>query len=518
MGMVDVPASYARRGARSAWKVALLGALVAAGVACAPEEAPPVDTQQVALTSTDKTGAGNLDILFVVDNTAGMAPMQAKLLAQIQGLFSGLQALPTGFPNTHVAVISSDMGAHSDHPEVTGCSETGDDGAFQAQPRGTCSDSGLVESASYVSDSDGYANYTGGDIAQIVQCILPLGESGCQFVHPLAAIARALGVDGAPAPMTNAGFLRPDAMLAIIVLAHEDDCSAEQPGNTALYSYNSGPDNLRNSLGPLTTYRCNEWGHLCIDPTGSSPASFNVPPESTPSDAQGPSSAPTLDLDDCTSNETGLLMPVKTFVDQIRALKPDPDHQIVVGAIAAPPTPYTIAWVPPPGGQDAGAGVLWPQIEHSCGPVGTAGTNPEATGMPTDGSFGDPGIRLTQFVKGFGANGLTTSSVCDASYANIMRPILGLVAADVSLPPLALDGGAVDAEVGAADGAAPGDGGAHHPDGSVPMGDLGLENGLRPGCNLCSVGASPTSGWGLSLLLIAPAVVRRRSRGAKKLT
>ncbi len=40
---------------------------------------------------------------------------------------------------------------------------------------------------------------------------------------------------------------------------------------------------------------------------------------------------------------------------------------------------------------------------------------------PTDGSFGDPGVRLAAFVKGFSNSVL--ASICDASYATIAQAI-----------------------------------------------------------------------------------------------
>ena len=111
---------------------------------------------------------------------------------------------------------------------------------------------------------------------------------GCGFEHQLASIARALGADGAPAPASNAGFLRPDAQLAIIVLSNEDDCSA--PANTQLYSLNGGQQNLANQLGPIANYRCNQFGHLCVDPSPAAAACLTEPPLQPPRDVQATAS------------------------------------------------------------------------------------------------------------------------------------------------------------------------------------------------------------------------------------
>ena len=257
----------------------------------------------------------------------------------------------------------------------------------------------------------------------MLSCVTLLGDRGCGFEHQLGSIARALGTDGSPMPVENAGFLRPDAELAIVVLSNEDDCSA--PAMTPLYSLSSEPQNLTNSLGPIANYRCNEFGHLCIDPAGD-PQRLIPPPETPPADVQGPTSAPTLNLTGCESLDTdGLLIPVRTLVSGIRALKSDPDNQIVVAAIVAPPTPYTVAWVPAVGGQNTRPGELWPQMEHSCG--GPGGVNPLGQ-VASDGSFGDPAVRIAQWVKGFGDNGVVTS-VCDANYASAFGAIAAKIAA-----------------------------------------------------------------------------------------
>ena len=91
--------------------------------------------------------------------------------------------------------------------------------------------------ATYLSNVDGIANYTG-NLADVLACIIPLREQGCLFDHQLGSIARALGADGSPAPTQNAGFLRPGADLAIVILSNADDCS--ELSTAHLYSLNGG--------------------------------------------------------------------------------------------------------------------------------------------------------------------------------------------------------------------------------------------------------------------------------------
>jgi len=365
-----------------------------------------------------------IDILFVLDNGASGSEIQLKLYDQMPLFLNVLQALPTP-PELHVAVTTADMGAPSDAMDKIGCTAQGDNGAFQGAPKtGTCSTT-LMSGATYLADDgNGVTNFTD-PIANVLQCISQVGESGCGFAQPLAAAAHALGADnlvnGVPTPpATNDGFLRPDAYLAIIFLANQDDCSA--PAGTQLFSLDGGEQNLANPLGPIQHYRCNQFGHLCNDPASSNPQALIMPPLAPPSDAVGTSS-PVLALTNCQDNDqgTGLLTPVSTFVSDIKALKTDPDNQIIVASIAAPPTPYAVSWVPASGGQDTQPGELWPEVEHSCGAAGGDDVNPLSEMLTRDGRFGDPAVRLAAFVNGFSDSVL--ASICDASYASSTQAI-----------------------------------------------------------------------------------------------
>ena len=361
-----------------------------------------------------------VDILFMIDDSSEMTEMQAKLNSQLPLFVQSLQSLPVP-PSLHIAVVSSDMGAPGDATTSIMCTKVGDQGQFQSMPRGTCTATTLTPGDTFISDADMMPNYTD-PIANVLQCIALLGDKGCGFEHQLASIDRALGAENLQPgqtpnpPGTNANFLRPEAALAIVILTNEDDCSA--PADTKLYSLNGGQQNIANPLGPIANYRCNQFGHLCTDPTTDA---VIAPPLVPPSDARGTAAAPTLDLTDCTSNGAGngLLTPVAQFISDIKALKTDPDNQIMVAAIAAPATPYTVAWLPPSGGQNTQPGELWPVIEHSCGSAGGY-VNP-AGQIVTDGSFGDPGVRIAAFVKAFPYGYL--ESVCDPSYTSVLSAL-----------------------------------------------------------------------------------------------
>jgi hypothetical protein len=371
-----------------------------------------------------------LDLLFVIDD-ANVAALQAKLGAQVPTLLQSLAELPGGLPDLHLAVITTDMGAPSN--AGISCSATGDAGVFQTGARGACGGSPLHPGATYLAASGASQNFDGPlDIA--TQCLVQQGATGCGFTQPLAAVARALGADGAPPPAANAGFLRPNALLGIVLVTDQDDCSAA-PG-TNLFDL-AGDGSIGNEpLGPLSIYRCSRFGHLCKDSSGA----LVMPPASRPA-------GQTIEtLTDCVPNRTssGLLAPVDGLVQQIKGVKVMPDSQIAVAAIAGPSAPYAVDWRPASVRNPQNPDELWPDVMHSCGPAGSDSVNPSTTQTTNDGTFGDPAVRIGHFVQQFPLH--SVSSVCDPSYAEATISIVQAI-------------GSLQAPVTYIDGAVPTDAG-----------------------------------------------------------
>jgi hypothetical protein len=333
----------------------------------------------------------NVDILFLIDDSALMTQAQNKLVRSFPQFISGLQALPRGLPNLHIAVVSSDMGAGDG--SISGCNGEGKAGVFQSAARRDCTATNLAPGATYISIIGGVANYTG-TLEDVFACIAPLGETGCGFEHQLSAVARALGADGRPPPSENLGFLRDDALLAIVLLTNEDDCSTP-PGSPLFDTTDSLK--LESAVGPPGNFRCNEFGHLC---------GGNRPPRFAPTG----SLTDTVTLEDCVPAEaSGMLTPVATLVAQLRALKADPDRQIMVSAISGPTTPYTVHWKNP-AVADTG---LWPEMSHAC--------------VAADASQADPAVRIGAFVDAFGDDGVRLS-ICSDVFSPALQAIAGKIA------------------------------------------------------------------------------------------
>jgi hypothetical protein len=352
----------------------------------------------------------NVDMLFLVDDSSSMRLSQDNLLQNFPTFMTTLQNAPQGLPNIHVAVISSDMGT-AGISDISGCDGSGGKrGIFQYTPRGTCTASGLDMGATFIKDIGGVRNYQG-MLPEVFTCIAALGETGCGFEHQFAAILRALGADGQPAPQENQDFLRPDAYLAIIMITNEDDCSAT-PG-VPLFDVTSNT-NIASQLGPPQNFRCNEFGHFCDDGSGNS-----VHPNRN---APNQDMTQTVTYTNCRSNDSeGYLLSAVDTANRIKALKSDPS-QVIVAAIQGPVSPYTVTWRAPTAGTDTSCGAAscpWPLIAHSC--------------TATDMSFADPGIRTAAFVNEFGANG-ATFPICADSFAPALGRIAELINAQLQPP------------------------------------------------------------------------------------
>ena len=336
-----------------------------------------------------------LDVLFMVDDSSSMTQMQQTLAAGFTAFTGVIDALPGGTPDLHIGVVSSDMGA-GDGSSIQGCSVggTGDGGRLQSAPRGACTDTTLAPGANYIAlgldpvTGNRVANYGASSLADVFGCIALLGAQGCGFEHQLSSVRHAL--DPKLAPPENAGFLRPDAFLAVILLTNEDDCSA--PAGSPLFSPTSSM--LKSQFGPTQNFQCNEFGHLC----------------QVNGQLQAPSRYAAASYDGCVSNDHGMLDSVADFVKTLRGLKSDP-AKVFVAALAGPTTPYTVTLraAPVP---DVGP---WPTIQHSCGDPSGAGP------------FADPAVRIGQLTQSLGAHG-TFESICNADFSAPLRDIATLMA------------------------------------------------------------------------------------------
>lgn len=220
-------------------------------VACSTETRVDVGTSRITkMISLSQ----DLDILFVIDNSASTSDKQTVFAQNFINFVEALDAFPSGRPNVHIGVVTStvDIGVQGFSP---GCPSPApnDDGLLQSTPRvdGCTPPTGAFISDIKESSGTRTTNYTGTlDVA--FSCIAQVGSTGCGFEAPLEGMKRAL--DGSRAE--NAGFLRDDAYLAVVILTDEDDASVADPAVFSLPPDQAGVGDFR--LQPLYAYSCDQ--------------------------------------------------------------------------------------------------------------------------------------------------------------------------------------------------------------------------------------------------------------------
>lgn len=226
-------------------------------------------------------GTDAVDLLVLVDNSNSMSEEQEQLTASFPLVLETLTTPAVGaaaLVSLHVGVISSDMGT-SGYPIVT-CSDAaaGDDGVLQHDPS---TDDALLCKDTYPTYLAFEAENPDATIGDDFSCIARLGTSGCGFEQQLFAVEKALTLHSQPGA-ANDGFLREDAVLAILLVTDEEDCSIADA------TFFSDDDSL---------------GHLNIR---------------------------------CFQNPE-MVRPVEGFVERILAVKPGrPDKVVVAGIVGVP--------------------------------------------------------------------------------------------------------------------------------------------------------------------------------------
>ena len=272
-------------------KVALVAMVCVFGVAamhmgCMDREPAPVCPVPTELNKNAALIGGfeGVDMLVVVDNSGSMQEEQEILATAffplVNALVNPLPDWPYGAAdNVRVAIVSSDMGLQwggnpyengdgwpGDTP--TGCGSVGDNGEFQTYGSGKtinvqhnvipCDGSASQCPTGWACSVDdpteeGLCQAPGGDgtgqncpgmastwaetpigsgedavkndeLAFQVACLSALGTNGCGFEQQLQAAAVGLHKDSQDA------FTRDDALLAVLVVSDEEDCSIESNG------------------------------------------------------------------------------------------------------------------------------------------------------------------------------------------------------------------------------------------------------------------------------------------------
>ena len=207
----------------------------------------------------EQIGVVRVDIVVLVDNSGSMAQEQEALITRFPELINELvdpgdtdgDTRPDHPPveDLNIAVITPDMGTAGYRVSTCANSDFGDDGCFRSTAivGGGCS----ASYPSFLSRNEVNAGtYTPAMMAQDFTCIATLGTGGCGFEQQLKAMRKAVTTN-VQAGACNAGFLRPDSLIALIFVTDEEDCSVRED-HTEIFNQDLdlGHPNIRCYLHP----------------------------------------------------------------------------------------------------------------------------------------------------------------------------------------------------------------------------------------------------------------------------
>jgi hypothetical protein len=387
-----------------------------------------------ATFSVDLAPVRQLDMVFMIDNSDIAAKVQ-KMRDAFPRLLTLLKDPALGtYPDLRMAIIDSDLGTGGAYDsgscgpnDRNGQSTYGDQGRFQMRGGTSC---GVNTDALWLEYANGRAvNFNGSqDIGTVFGCLATnLGTGGCGYEHQLQAFEFALVTPGI-GNEEQRKMLRPYAQLALVFITDEDDCSA------------AGIDGIFGTkpelAGESASLRCATLGHQCngvnlttVPPGFPTTAAFSAPFTScaarmdacpNPTDSIPVPGAPAAA--DCSP-----LKSVKVMADELKGLKPFPDHQLLVAGIFGWPrtdddiglATYRIDLVPnPSSGDPAHLQVFdyWPVCNDS------GNVPPNASFQSAWGWEATGGLRLAAFVDQFGSGGIKFS-ICERDFSSNMTTL-----------------------------------------------------------------------------------------------
>ncbi len=293
------PATFGRAVRRTLLGACALAGLPVLGVACLDRPvvpATPTITARVS-QSVKQTAVNAIDLLFLIDNSSSMADKQTILASAVPALFNRLihpncidsktgttmatpdnsGNCPTGtelefnpVASIHIGIVSSSLGSHG----VAGVCDDGASGApadSHNNDNGRLLTRGSMPNSGFLDWATGGADDTGGSFGGAVK---EVGQHGCGYEAQLEAPYRFL-IDPNPPEKVEvvenngnkliqvsgtdntilaqrAAFLRPDSLVAVIMITDENDCSIDEQAGQAWLSLAPAQSDLATLLGPGT--------------------------------------------------------------------------------------------------------------------------------------------------------------------------------------------------------------------------------------------------------------------------
>jgi hypothetical protein len=438
----------------SSFVLSTLSMLVLASVAsgCNGHPIKPVELGTSAVKSNPVPLDVNkkVDVLLVIDNSGSMGEEQANLAANFGPFIEKLEAAGADY---RIGITTTDVGGQGcaaggtggklvlssclDRPHTFVFGQTDQyevacaahclhgDEALAVRPTMVGS-SGEASPRPWIESYAGISNLPAGmDTLEAFQCFAPQGISGCGWESPLEAMARALDNMQNPA-RPEYGFLRPDALLAVLIVTDEVDCSVTPEMRDALFV-----DKTFWS-GNLTSAACWNAGVRC---SGDSPFDdcWDVNLDANAEETEDPSKM--------------VLRPVSRYVERLEAVAAAKmaGREVLVSVIAGVPEGYSSGAAEIVYANVSETSFEEPADFQALFGIG-AGCQTEINGAIQSAV---PPVRLKVLAEAFMGSGLAEGarniySVCADDYTPAILDIVAGI--EVELPPACFSGCVLDVD------------------------------------------------------------------------
>jgi hypothetical protein len=384
----------------------------------------------------------DVDILFVIDNSRSMAQEQATLARNFGPLIERLERDDVR-ANYRIAITTTDNG-HMHCPgrdagnfKASSCLGRRED--FQITSHGevvedyfavACSDRCAHEDIEilptttfhdptprprpWIESIGGVTNLPEGiSPVDAFECLAPQGVTGCGFEAPLESMRLGL-LQANDTSSEEYGFMRPGAILAVVFVTDEADCSArwsEVPdpwdvsGSRALWS----PENAE--AGRITSEVCWFGGVECEDSPDGSRECWAADKAADGSVTDDPAQAVLHPL----ARYEQLLAEIEASKQEL-----DPEQQVLVAVLTGVPTDYDGGRIPYGDGND-------PEYLRDTG-VGA--------GCESANGKAAPPVRLAELADAFATSedDVNLYSVCKEDYSDAMSSIAEAIGRQVRPP------------------------------------------------------------------------------------
>jgi hypothetical protein len=310
----------------------------------------------------DQNCQNRIDLLFVIDNSGSMAEEQLNLAVQFSDLIEKLENLEDGAggsagADVNIMVTTSDMWntscigpwvkddyeAARGRPILDACTDRMarfvdfEEVDYGHVCTDVCDNVALPTDPFIHFDKSG-DNVEGGTPADALSCLGPQGVDGCGYEAPLESMMQALdpsacwndpaGCEDAAWDWVEKPFLRPGAVLAVVIITDEADCSVKNYGAMTSDAFMESDPN-QDGEQRTSSAVCWNAGVECTgyDPSSSTYAECHAVDRSLDGSIVGA---------DAFDGSTPALQPTRRYIDYLRELVDGGREVVMLGILGVP--------------------------------------------------------------------------------------------------------------------------------------------------------------------------------------